>query len=433
VGQLQRSAGRPLVAVAYGPRSVPAVQLAEAAAPICELLWLLDLRVPETDEMATLLRRFGTLVDIGGLDVDEAAAEVGQYRPDGIVTYFDTGMVEVAVIAERLGLPFASPQTAQLLYDKLHQRDALRAAGSAVPRYWSIQPGRSATALAALPDDIVWPAVLKPRAESGSHNTFLAGGLSDLTTLLDGLGERRAEMMLEEYLSDDSSWRSSPFADYVSVESVVSHGVVSHVALTGRFPQAETFRETGFFIPADLSDSDQRAVLDITSSAIQALEVDFGCLHTEVKFTADGPRIIEVNGRVGGGIPAMLQEAAHFPMLATSLRVALGEHVVIDGPIRCPRVGYRFFLQPPAISGTVEAIDGVNRLADRPGVHTVTVHRGPGWRVDWREGTRTFVLAVVGVADDHDEVRAVWRALHEEITVSYSATGRPVGARATNP
>jgi biotin carboxylase len=319
-----------------------------------------------------------------------------------------------------------------LLYDKLHQRDALRAAGLAVPRYWPIQPGRSATAVAALPDDIVWPAVLKPRAESGSHNTFLAGGLSELETLLDGLGEPRAEMMLEEYLSDDSNWRSSPFADYVSVESVVSHGLVSHVAVTGRFPQAETFRETGFFIPADLGEFDQRAVLDITSAAIQALGVEFGCLHTEVKFTADGPRIIEVNGRIGGGIPAMLQEAADFPMLATSFRVALGERVVIDGPIPCTRVGYRFFLQPPAISGTVEAIDGVNRVADRPGVQSVTVHRGPGWRVDWREGTRTFVLAIVGVAEDHDEVRDVWRALHEEITVSYSGAGRPVGVPTTN-
>ena len=31
---------RPLVAVGYGPRCVPAMQLAEAAAGLCDLLWI---------------------------------------------------------------------------------------------------------------------------------------------------------------------------------------------------------------------------------------------------------------------------------------------------------------------------------------------------------------------------------------------------------
>ena len=31
---------RPLVAVGYGPRCVPVMQLAEAAAGLCDLLWI---------------------------------------------------------------------------------------------------------------------------------------------------------------------------------------------------------------------------------------------------------------------------------------------------------------------------------------------------------------------------------------------------------
>ena len=59
-------------------------------------------------------------------------------------------------------------------------------------------------------------------------------------------------MVLEGYLADDPARSGDPYAAYVSVESVVAAGVISHLALTGRFPLAENFRETGFFIPAAL-------------------------------------------------------------------------------------------------------------------------------------------------------------------------------------
>ena len=49
------------------------------------------------------------------------------------------------------------------------------------------------------------------------------------------------------------------------------------------------------------------------ATGIEALGVSTGCLHTEVKFTPDGPEIIEVNGRVGGGVPEMLERAAGSP------------------------------------------------------------------------------------------------------------------------
>ena len=70
-----------------------------------------------------------------------------------------------------------------------------------------------------------------------------------LVQLLTSLGPARPEMVLEGYLADDSARADGPYAAYVSVESIVSHGVISHLALTGRFPLAENFRETGFSFP----------------------------------------------------------------------------------------------------------------------------------------------------------------------------------------
>src|ERR1700678_2122623 len=76
---------RPLVAVGYGPRCVPVMQLVEAAADLCELLWMIDGSLPEMREMTELLNRFGPVVNIAGLGVDELLVELSPpFRPDAI-------------------------------------------------------------------------------------------------------------------------------------------------------------------------------------------------------------------------------------------------------------------------------------------------------------------------------------------------------------
>jgi biotin carboxylase len=201
---------------------------------------------------------------------------------------------------------------------------------------------------------------------------------------------------------------------------VVADGVISHLALTGRFPTAGNFRETGFFIPAALDAGSRSAVLDLATRAIHALGVHTGCLHTEVKFTPDGPRIIEVNGRMGGGVPEMLERAAGVSLLDLTLRVALGEPVFVDGPVATDRIGYRFFLQPPTVSATVTAIEGINDLSDNAAVDTVSVHQRPGAALDWRDGSGNHIVAVVGSTDDEEQLQAAYRLLHQQVTVTYT-------------
>jgi biotin carboxylase len=397
------------------------MQLTEAAADICELLWLIDGSLPEMREMTELLHRFGPVVDIGGLSVDQILRELTPpYRPDGIVTYLDAGMSTFALVAQTLGLPFHSPATARALTDKAEQRRVLKEAGLATPPCAVITSEATDEDIATTGAAIGWPAVLKPRSAQGSRYTFFVPDESHLFQFLQNLGPVRPNMVLEGYLADDPLRVGEPYADYVSVESVVAGGVISHLAVTGRFPLAENFRETGFFIPAALSDADQDAVLDLASSAIEALGVTTGCLHSEIKFTPDGPRVIEVNGRVGGGVPEMLNRAAGAALVEMTLRLALGESVEIDGPLATERIGYRFFLQPPPLSATVAAINGVDVVSDHPGVDTITVHQGPGAVLDWKDGSRNHIMAVVGSASDYEELQDINQLLHEEVTVTYA-------------
>jgi biotin carboxylase len=411
---------RPLVAVGYGPRCVPVMQLAEAAAGVCDLIWLIDTSVQGMDEMTDLLNRFGAVVDLDGQSVEQAAKVLGDWEPDGLTTFLDAGMVELACVAERLGLPFHNPATAAALTDKARQRQALADAGLDMPRCRLVRPDHSETGLSAVEAEVGWPAVLKPRSAQGSRCTFLVRDGAEFKRLLETLGPHRPEMVLEGYLPDDPARAGDPYGGYVSVESVVADGAVSHLALTGRFPPAKDFRETGFFIPASLDDESRSAVMDLATRAIAALGVRTGCLHTEVKFTPDGPRIIEVNGRLGGGVPEMLERAAGVSLLDLTLRVALGESISVDSPVATNRIGYRFFLQPPTVSATVTAVEGINDFSDRAEVDTVSLHQAPGAALDWRDGSGNHIVAAVGSTDTEEQLQAAYRLLHQEITVSYS-------------
>jgi biotin carboxylase len=406
--------------IGYGPRCVSLVELTRVAGTLCDVTWLIDESIPEMSEMSRFLGRFGSVVNINGLSEEEIANAVSSPRtPDALVTFLDEGMVAFAGVAEIFEVPFHSVDTARALTDKAYQRERLAAAGLDSTRC-QVLSAEEITRGHVSPDaDLGWPAVLKPRSSQGSYYTFLAKDGGHLDSLVRLIGGDCPEMILESYILDDPTRKLGPYAAYVSVESIVAHDEVHHLAVTGRFPLAENFRETGFFLPAALTSRDQADVLELAGSAIAALNVRTGSLHTEIKFTAEGPRVVEVNGRVGGGIPEMLSRAAGIDLLDMTLRVALGETVSITGPVPTTMIGYRFLLQPPPVSAVVSNIEGLDALSDYPGVDSISVHQRPGAELDWKDGSRNYILSVVGTASNYDELQEVSRIINEVVKVSY--------------
>jgi biotin carboxylase len=149
------------------------------------------------------------------------------------------------------------------------------------------------------------------------------------------------------------------------------------------------------------------------------LGVGVGFLHTEIKLTPDGPRVIEVNGRLGGAIPVLMTQATGVDVMAMSKRVALGEHVVFDELIPTSRVGYFFYVQAPQSARRVASVEGLAELGELPGVDSVFLARQPGDDVDWRKGSHQYVFSVIGAADDYEGVLAMKRFVDEEVTMTF--------------
>jgi biotin carboxylase len=333
-------------------------------------------------------------------------------------------MEHVARIAAALKLPFNDPHAALCLEDKFQQREALRAAGLPTPAVVQLPAGASGDTAQRLAGELGYPVVLKPNRASGSWHTFPLADADELVSVWRQLGGAPPEpLILEQYLPDGGPMPGGFEADYVSVETVASAGELTHLATTGRFPLVPPFRETGFFIPSTLAAGERQEVLELAGSALRAVGFRVGVAHTEIKLTREGPRVIEINGRIGGGVPEMLALTTGIDLVKVAMLAALGEPLGVSQMPSTEGIGYRFFYQPPSDARRVSRIEGLEELRARPGVQSVRLHRPPRTEVDPNEGTRSYVFAAVGKARDLNELLATDDFLRTGIEAEYERAG----------
>lgn len=411
------------LAVLHHSRSFFPLDLYRQLGEDIDLLWVLVEDAAVGDPvLGRLLGKLGEVVVVGGLDATAAARILAEHRPEGIVTFVDDNLELAAAIAQQLQLRYHSPEVAGRLVNKARQRAALAAAGVAGPRFWEISADADPSTRRMLAQEISYPAVLKPIAGSGSRGIRLISGPEDIQGL-----DADAAVLIEERLDDDPA-ADPRFAPYLSVESVVDDGRVGHVAITGRFALADPFRETGNFIPAVVGDEQEAELTRLTEAAIAALGIRTGVLHTEIKLTSTGPKVIEVNGRLGGRPPFVLQSVSGVNLFRVAADVALGQLSELPGMARCDGIGFWRMLQPPMDAGLVQTVRGVERVVDAEYVTDVRLSRRPGDVVDWRAGTDGRVLTVRGCVPDHAQLAAMIAFIDQTVEIEYARTEAPPAA-----
>ena len=401
------------VAVLHHPRSFFPLDLAGQVGDGVDLLWVVDGSADPTT--IRLLQRIGSVVDIGGLGYDDAAARIEPLAPDGIVSFVDDRLVAGAELAGRLGLRFHTPAVAADLVDKRRQRSILHHAGVPGPRFGSLPAAARGADVEAAAAEVGFPAVLKPAEGSGSRGIQRVASLGQLLALLSN--DAGIAHVIEEYLPDApwTTWAAS----YLSVESVVVGGTVRHVATTGRFPLADPFRETGNFIPALLPPDLGPPALDLAAQAIRSLGVVDAVVHTEIKVTDAGLRLIEVNGRLGGRPPFVLRRVSDVNLFRAACDVAVGDDPGVPELPEVDGVGFWLMLQPPVAARRVRRVAGLEELSDVVGVESIRLDRPPGAQVDWREGTAAAVVTIEGRVADHDDLAKTVDACRQGARIDY--------------
>jgi biotin carboxylase len=253
------------------------------------------------------------------------------HHPEGIVAFSERVVHVAQRVAGELGLTANRPATLHALQDKQTQRALLAKAGLDVPRPMVLRTERDCADAA---DSMRFPAVLKPAVGMGSIATFQVQRAVDLLSTWRTAGELvatdsriaqyRPAILLEEQLVGIEPVDVPGLGDYLSVEALTWEGRSHVLAVSDKLPLSHPFRENAHILPSARTPAQLRPVLDCVLLAHQALDISHGVTHTEVKLTAEGPRIIEINGRVGGGVTEEMLLAAGYDLPLQLARSALG-------------------------------------------------------------------------------------------------------------
>ncbi|MFJ8214503.1 ATP-grasp domain-containing protein [Streptomyces sp. NPDC096033] len=344
---------------------------------------------------------------------DELAAS---NRITGVITWEEMLIARAAEVGARLGVPTMPLEAARACRDKAEQRRLFQEAGVPSARF---HLAGSVTEAVEAAGAIGYPVVVKPRGRAASvavqivrseaelRDAFDFARSSENSAIADGL------VLIEEFLAGPE----------ISVDSWVLDGRVEPYAIAlKRTGYAPFFEEVAHVVGDVLDPQTQAAVREVVIRSNRALGIDRTVTHTELMLTADGPKVVEVNGRLGGELIPRLAEIA-IPGLSVGAllgAVATGRE---PDPIPSPErlVGIRFLY--PAEDLVFEDIDVPAALAGEPWVREVRRVSEPG--TELRLPPRQFLGRagyVIATGSGIDEIDARLLKLAEGTAV----LGRPL-------
>lgn len=264
----------------------------------------------------------------GDADVDAAAVidvlSAEAVRPDAVLTFWELSVPVVARAAESLGLPGNPVEAVDTARSKLRTREASQRLGLPSPRSQRV---RSLDELYAAATEIGFPSVVKPEFGASAIGTVRVDSFESLPDIYwivqkelesPQIIDFRAgnDLLLEEYIDGVE----------FDVDLVFEEGECVFSSVSQNWPTAEpSFQETGLHCPPDHRSKPVGQLVELAVTTVQAFGFSLGVLHVEGKCSAKGPRIVEVNARLGGGRIHQIVEAVwEVDLIEAHLRSALG-------------------------------------------------------------------------------------------------------------
>jgi biotin carboxylase len=281
---------------------------------------------------------------------------------DGIIAPGIDWPVGIAArVAEKMALPHPiSPAVATLAVSKQKQREALARAGVPQPA-WHI--------VSQVEDGLPVPSVVKAPDRQGQKGLTLVRSESELpAAIAAAVEESRSGSAIVEELVDGPE---------VTVNAFSLRGEFRPLTVTDRL----TADPPAFGVAlAHVWPSEAGAkAAAVAESAVSALGIENGPSYTQLRIGPDGPQVIEVAARLGGGHDAELAKLAlGVDLNGLALQAALGETIWSAALQPTPDVGCAIvrFLVPP--EGTLEGVEGVEDARAVEGVEDVRIYREPG-------------------------------------------------------
>ena len=314
----------------------------------------------------------------------------------GVMTWDESVVHDTALLAEELGAPGITVDGVANCRDKLRTRMMLADDEALAVRFRLADDLEGAMAAGK---ELGYPLVLKPRSLAGSAGVMRVALPEDMAgayaTVADsefpGLVNEPG-VLVEEFLSGPE----------MSVDCLVVDGVATAVNVARKQVGFNpSFEEVGHVVRAWRHEPWADTVQDLMRRTHELLRVGSGVTHAEVRLTPDGPRLVELNCRLGGDfIPLLAQLATGVDLVACAGDIAL-RRPPRDRPTM-DRVAQVAFLYPPE-DCTVEEVD-LSGSAAVEGIHAAIALTSTGDELVLPpRGAVGRYAALVAVGDSVDE------------------------------
>lgn len=253
------------------------------------------------------------------IEKEEILEKCREIRIDGITTIAsDVAVLTVNYVAEHLGLIGNSDKYSTTVTNKYEMRQCFAENNVPSPRFCIADKndGYNITGFR-------FPLIVKPTDRSGSRGVEK---VLDPVQLEKAIVRAKAESfshaaIIEEYVTGRE----------VSVESISFEGKHHVLQITDKVTTgAPYFVELEHHQPSSLSEDIQIRIREIVMKALDALHIQYGASHSELKITDEGDiRVIEIGARMGGDFIGsnLVQLSTGYDFLGATIQVAMGEFI----------------------------------------------------------------------------------------------------------
>lgn len=271
---------------------------------------------------------------VGSPKIDDIIAEAASWHAeqqfDGVLTFSESSVMTVALVAEALGLPSVGLDAARNSRNKLRMRQAHERGGVAHPAFRFVTDLPAAVGAA---NEFGYPVVLKPTMGTASNFVFRIDGPDELAERYRDASEGIERMLAyvmeaggvdlgphgllvesfldgREYLFEAVIWD-----DEVFLGSVVDRATV----------EGATFDDDVHLAPTSLTDAQLAEIKQIITRAALAQGLHRSVMHAEIRFHQGEPYLVEIAIRPGGGgLDLVARATADYCPIRATMDVARG-------------------------------------------------------------------------------------------------------------
>jgi isopentenyl diphosphate isomerase/L-lactate dehydrogenase-like FMN-dependent dehydrogenase len=290
-------------------------------------------------------------------------------------------------------------------------RQVLQEKGVPVPQFrpvWTLDEGSEAL------NSMELPLVIKPCDNMGARGVRKIEHPDDLIHAFREAKESSisGKLVIEEFMEGPE----------LSLDALVYNDDIHIAGVADRIiERSPYFVEVGHTMPSNLPEEKIEQTIEVFKQAIRALGIDTGAAKGDIKFTSEGPKIVEIAARLSGG----WMSAYTYPLSSgvnlykAAIQIALGESPDDLKPKTTLVAAERSLIPLP---GKILSIRGVEDARKIKGVREIILMKEAG---DWMEEPKSNIGKlgyVITVAKTREEAIRINDLARETIQVEVGSS-----------